>query len=158
MIGSREGPLAESALERPISGVLPVVAGELIRSGEFPPASLPGALIRLLPRVRPQMGFKMRRFRVRLGASGMRTGVNDDPSFTPRPPASRTDGTGSNCCSSRSSGRRSLLQIRRGRRSESRCCSLLSSNHRCYRIRRRIVGRLMMMMMVMMIESRSITD
>ena len=86
MIGSREGPLAESALERSISGVLPVVAGELIRSGEFPSASLPGALIRLLTRVRPQVGFKVRRFRVRLGASTESAQVSRDLLPTPSLP------------------------------------------------------------------------
>jgi hypothetical protein len=53
MVESGESPFAESALEGPVAGVVAVVAGELVGAGEFPSASLPGALVRLLARVRP---------------------------------------------------------------------------------------------------------
>jgi len=72
MVGSGECPFAESALEGPVAGVFAVVASELVGAGEFPSASLPGALVRLLARVRPQVGLQVRRLRVRLGASGKR--------------------------------------------------------------------------------------
>jgi hypothetical protein len=73
MVESGECPFAESALEGPVAGVVAVVAGELVGAGENPSASLPGALVRFLARVRPQvMGLQLQRLRVRLGASGKR--------------------------------------------------------------------------------------
>ena len=49
MVGPREGPLADGTLEGLGSGVLPVVACQLVRSGEPPLALGPVALVRLLP-------------------------------------------------------------------------------------------------------------
>ena len=46
-----EGSVAVSAGVRSDPGVFPHVAAQLIRSGEFPAAALPGAHIGLLPRV-----------------------------------------------------------------------------------------------------------
>lgn len=49
MIGPREGSLADGTLEGFGSGVLTVVASQLVRSGEPPLALGPVALVRLLP-------------------------------------------------------------------------------------------------------------
>ena len=49
MIGPREGSLADGTLEGLGSGVLTVVASQLVRSGEPPLALGPVALVRLLP-------------------------------------------------------------------------------------------------------------
>ena len=49
MVGPREGSLADHALEGLGSGVLPVVASQLVRSGESPLALRPVTLVRLLP-------------------------------------------------------------------------------------------------------------
>jgi len=49
MVGPRERSLADGTLERLGSGVLPVVARQLVRSGEPPLALGPVALVRLLP-------------------------------------------------------------------------------------------------------------
>ena len=68
-------------------GVLAVVARELVGPGELPAAVLPRALVRLLARVRPQVGLQVRRFRVRLCAAGVRTGVRRQPLAAPRAPA-----------------------------------------------------------------------
>lgn len=46
VIGPGEGPLAEVALERPVSSVLSVMTGELVGPCEFPPTSFPTAVIR----------------------------------------------------------------------------------------------------------------
>lgn len=43
-----EGPFTQVALERPMSGVLPEVACELVRASELPPAALPSAMVRFL--------------------------------------------------------------------------------------------------------------
>ena len=83
MIGSRECPFAESALERAVARVFAVVAGELVGAGELPSASLPGALVGFLARVGPQVGLQVRRFRVRLGASGERAQMSRH--FLPAP-------------------------------------------------------------------------
>lgn len=48
VVGAREAAAAGDALEGLGSGVLPVVSGELIRSGETPVAALPCATVRLL--------------------------------------------------------------------------------------------------------------
>ena len=71
-----KGPLTHLALVRPDPGVFPGVAAELVRSGELPAAALPGAHVRLLPRVRPQVGLHVRCLVVRLGASVIWTIVN----------------------------------------------------------------------------------
>ena len=52
VVGARERPLAEPALERPVAGMLTVVASQLVRAGELPAAALPAALVRFLARVR----------------------------------------------------------------------------------------------------------
>jgi len=57
MVGAREGPFAQSALERPVTGVLAVVAGQLIRSRKFPPATFPIADIGLFTGMGPLVGF-----------------------------------------------------------------------------------------------------
>ena len=75
VVGARERPLAEPALERPVAGMLTVVASQLVRAGELPAAALPAALVRFLARVRAQMGLQMRRFCIRLAAPGVRTRV-----------------------------------------------------------------------------------
>ena len=49
MVGSCEGSLADSTLEGLGSGVFPVVARQLVRSGKPPFALGPVALVRLLP-------------------------------------------------------------------------------------------------------------
>lgn len=115
MIGARKGSFAEAALEGPIARVFAIVAGELVGAGELPSASLPRALVRFLARVRPQMRLQMRRFRVRLGATRMRTRVNDDPPFAPSPSATGTHRRASNCRRARHLRR---FQVRRRRRSE----------------------------------------
>lgn len=64
MVGSCEGSLADSTLEGLGSGVFPVVARQLVRSGKPPFALGPVALVRLLPRVYPLMGLQVRTLRV----------------------------------------------------------------------------------------------
>ena len=97
MIGSGECPFAQSTLKRTIARVFAIMSRQFIRSGEFPSASLPRALVRFLARVRPQVGLQMGRFRVRLGASRVRTGVNNHTPFTPSASATGTDRSGRRC-------------------------------------------------------------
>ena len=87
VIGAREGSLAHLTLEGPVSGVLPIMAGQLVRSGKFPSAILPGALVRLLARVGPQMSLQVRRFGVGFRATGVRASVRRQPLATPGFPA-----------------------------------------------------------------------
>ena len=47
VVGAREAAVAHPALERLGPGVLPVVAGQLVRAREPPVTALPGALVRL---------------------------------------------------------------------------------------------------------------
>jgi len=75
MVRAREGPLTQPALERPVPGVLAVVASQLVRAGELPAATFPAALVRLLARVRAEMRLQVRRFGVRLAARRVRTSV-----------------------------------------------------------------------------------
>ena len=75
MVRAREGPLTEPALERPVAGVLAVVASQLVRASELPAAAFPAALVRLLARVRAEVRLQVRRLRVRLAARGVRTRV-----------------------------------------------------------------------------------
>ena len=49
MVGPREGSLADGTLEGLGSGVFPVMACQLVRSGKPPFALGPVALVRLLP-------------------------------------------------------------------------------------------------------------
>lgn len=46
VVGPREGPLAQVALEGLLARVLPEVARQLVRPGELPRAALPRALVR----------------------------------------------------------------------------------------------------------------
>lgn len=48
VVGPREGPVAQVALEGSVTCVLAVVAGELVRTRELPAAAVPVAMIRLL--------------------------------------------------------------------------------------------------------------
>ena len=66
MITSGECSLAEVALEGLHAGVLPVVAGQLVRPGEPPVTALPGAAVRLLARVGPLVGLQVRTLGVHL--------------------------------------------------------------------------------------------
>lgn len=43
-----EGPFTQVTPERPVSGVLPEVACELVRASELPAAALPAAVVRFL--------------------------------------------------------------------------------------------------------------
>lgn len=76
MIGAGEAAGARGALERLHPGVFPEVASQLVGAGEAPLASLPGALVRFLSCVGPQMGFQMRRLGVYFLASWNITVVN----------------------------------------------------------------------------------
>jgi len=75
MVRAREGPLTEPALERPVAGVLAVVASQLVRASELPAAAFPAALVRLLARVRAEVRLEVRRLGVRLAAPGVRARV-----------------------------------------------------------------------------------
>jgi hypothetical protein len=80
--------------------VFAIVSGELVGTGEFPSASLPGALVRFLARVRPQVGFQVRRFRVGLDASGERAQMSRHFLATPSlPPWNATTTIAKNVCS-----------------------------------------------------------
>lgn len=72
VVRARERPLAESALERPVAGMLAVVASQLVRASELPATALPAALVRLLARVRAEMCLQVRRLGVRLRAPSIR--------------------------------------------------------------------------------------
>lgn len=48
VVGPGEGPVAQVALEGPVTRVLAVVAGKLVRARELPAAAVPVAMIRLL--------------------------------------------------------------------------------------------------------------
>ena len=48
VIGPREGPFAQTALERPVARVFAVVASQFVAAREFPAAALPRTLVRLL--------------------------------------------------------------------------------------------------------------
>lgn len=71
MITAGEGTLAEVALEGAVTGVFPVVPGQLVRAGELPPAALPRAVVRLLAGVRAQVGLQVRALRVGLVTPGV---------------------------------------------------------------------------------------
>ncbi|KDR23644.1 hypothetical protein L798_11562 [Zootermopsis nevadensis] len=86
VVGARERPLAEAALERAVAGVLAVVASQLVRARELPTAALPAALVRLLARVRAEVSLEVRRLRVRLAAARLRARVHDYFPPAPVPP------------------------------------------------------------------------
>ena len=69
MVAAGEGSLAQLALERSVAGVLAVVARQLVGARELPPAALPAAQVRLLPRVRAMVRLQVRALRVRLVAA-----------------------------------------------------------------------------------------
>ena len=48
VIGPREGPFAQTALERPVARVFAVVTSQFVAAREFPAAALPRTLVRLL--------------------------------------------------------------------------------------------------------------
>ncbi len=54
-----EGPLAQAALERPITGVFAIVSCELIGSGKLPPTALPTAGVRLLAGMGAEVGLEV---------------------------------------------------------------------------------------------------
>ena len=91
MVRAREGPLTEPALERPVAGVLAVVASQLVRASELPAAPFPAALVRLLARVRAEVRLEVRRLGVRLAAPGVRTRVHN---YFPPTPVPSTSGFG----------------------------------------------------------------
>lgn len=70
MIAAGEASVAMPALERLRAGVLAVMARQFVRTRKSPLATLPAALVRLLSRVRPLMGFEMRALGVHLLAAG----------------------------------------------------------------------------------------
>lgn len=58
VVRAGECPLAEVALEGPVSCVFPIVAGQLVGAGELPATSLPGTVVWLLTYI----GNKIRHF------------------------------------------------------------------------------------------------
>ena len=68
MIRASEGSLAELASVRPDPCVFPHMSSKFVRSGELPATARPGADIRLLPSVGPQMGLHVGGFVVSLVA------------------------------------------------------------------------------------------
>ena len=94
VIGAGEGAFTKPALKRSITGVFAVVTGQFIGTGELPSATLPGALVGFFTRVRPQVSLQVRRFRVRLGAAGLRARVDDNTALAPSPTASGPLGRG----------------------------------------------------------------
>lgn len=57
MIGAGKAAVAHPALERLGPCVLSVVTGQLVRAREPPVAAFPGALVRLLASMSPQVSF-----------------------------------------------------------------------------------------------------
>jgi len=66
VIASGEGSGAEVTLEGFLSGVFPVVSGQLVGPGKLPAATLPRAGVRLLASVRPLVSFQVRTLCVNL--------------------------------------------------------------------------------------------
>ena len=66
MITSGEGSGAEVTLEGFLSGVFPVVSGQLVGPCKLPAATLPRAGVRLLASVRPLVSFQVRTLCVNL--------------------------------------------------------------------------------------------
>lgn len=75
MVASGKGPLAEVTLKRSVAGVFAIMPREFVRSGKFPSATFPVAVVRLLSRMGPQVRLQMRRLGVSFGAAGMRASV-----------------------------------------------------------------------------------
>lgn len=60
VVAAREGALATRTLERPVAGVLAVVARQLVGPRELPRARRPRAAVRLLAGVRAQVRLQVR--------------------------------------------------------------------------------------------------
>ena len=69
MVGPGEGALTHVALVGPDPGVLPHVSAQLVGARELPSAALPGAQVRLLPRVGPHVRLHVGRLVVHLAAA-----------------------------------------------------------------------------------------
>lgn len=70
MVASWKWSWTHGTLERFLTGVLAVVARELVRTGKLPAAAVPRASVRLLARVRPLVSLEVRALRVDLIAAG----------------------------------------------------------------------------------------
>lgn len=79
VVGPGEGARADGALEGFGARVFPVMARQLVRTGETPIAAVPRTPVRLLTRVSPEVGFQMGRLGVDLLAAWVITVV--DPSL-----------------------------------------------------------------------------
>lgn len=77
VIGSRKGPFTKSTLERSVSGVLPCVSGELVRSGKLPATTFIRADVGFLASVSSKVSLEMRRLGVGLGTALVRAVVDD---------------------------------------------------------------------------------
>ncbi len=75
MIRPGKGSLAHIASIGLDPGVLPHVATQLIRAGKLPATALPGAEVRLLPRVYPHVGLHVGGLVVHLPAARLDTSV-----------------------------------------------------------------------------------
>ena len=70
VVAAREGTGAQVTLERFGPRVLAVMPGQLVGAGKLPAAALPRALVRLLARVGPLVGFEVGALGVDLVAGG----------------------------------------------------------------------------------------
>lgn len=59
VVGPGKDLLADVALEGTLPGVFPVVAGQLVRPGEFPATAFPIANVRLLTGVCSKVAFEV---------------------------------------------------------------------------------------------------
>lgn len=75
VVGPGERAVAQPALERPVTGMLAEVPGQLVGPSELPTATIPIALVRFFTRVRAQVRLEMRALGVRLSASRVTTRV-----------------------------------------------------------------------------------
>ena len=73
MITPTETPIAMGTFERFLTSVFPVVTRQLVAARKPPRASLPRALVRLLPRVGPLVRLQMRTLGVNLRAADVVT-------------------------------------------------------------------------------------